>query len=177
MDDQDVPERLAGLVAMSSGDGRLDTLIRLTCGRALSLPPLSSEVDLIDGTSDREAVVAAFTEQFATDVSGIVENQRAMLVSALGKNVFRTTVAIFIADFVPRVWAGLGALAMGKPGNGGPVQWNHDTGPDRRAVERIRACGGASAKTRPGDDGGRSAAWGGAAQLPGCANLGARGVR
>ncbi len=49
---------------------RLDTLIRLTCGRALSLPPLPSEVDLIDGTSDREAVVAAFAEQFAVDVIG-----------------------------------------------------------------------------------------------------------
>jgi len=51
---------LARLVALSSGDTRLDTLIRLTCGRALSLAPLSSEVDLVDGKSDREAVVAAF---------------------------------------------------------------------------------------------------------------------
>jgi len=52
-----VPERLARLVAMSSGDGRLDTVIRLTCGRALSLAPLPSEVDLIDGKSDGESVV------------------------------------------------------------------------------------------------------------------------
>jgi hypothetical protein len=124
-----LPARLAGLVALSSGDPRLDTLIRLTCGRALSLPPLPSEVDMIDGTSDREAVVAAFAEQFAVDVTGIGENQRAELLSVLGKNAFRAVVAIFIADFVPRVWAGFEALGMGKPGNGGPVEWDHDTDP------------------------------------------------
>ena len=120
---------MAGLVALSSGDTRLDTLIRLTCGRALSLPPLPSEVDLVDATSDREAVVAAFAEQFAVDVTGVGENQRAQLVSALGKNAFRAVVAIFIADFVPRVWAGFGALGMGKPGNDGPIEWDHDTDP------------------------------------------------
>jgi len=144
--DERIPERLAGLVAMSSGDTRLDTRIRLTCGRALSLPPLPSEVDLIDGASDHEAVVAAFAEQFTVDVSGIGENQRARFVSALGKNAFRVTVAIFVADFVPRVWAGLEALGMGKPGNGRAPDWDHDTDPIGAllndfapAVARLRA--------------------------------------
>src|SRR5690348_1465821 len=114
---------------MSSGDSRLDTRIRLTCGRALSLPPLPTEVDLIDGAADNDAVVAAFAEQFAVDVSGIGANQRARFVSAVGKNAFRVTVAIFIADFVPRVWAGLGALGMGKPGNGGIPEWDHEADP------------------------------------------------
>ena len=92
---------------MSSGDTRLDTLIRLTCGRALSLPPLPTEVDLVDGQSDGDSVVAAFAEQFAIDVSGIGAHQRKQLLSTLGDNAFRTVVAIFVADFVPRVWAGL----------------------------------------------------------------------
>jgi alkylhydroperoxidase family enzyme len=127
--DEGIPDRLAGLVAMSSGDPGLDTLIRLTCGRALALPPLPTEVDPIDGTSDREAVVEAFAEQFTVDVTGIGENQRAQLLAALGNNAFRAVVAIFIADFVPRVWAGLEVLGMGKPGNGGPVRWDHDTDP------------------------------------------------
>ncbi|AGB24308.1 hypothetical protein Mycsm_04054 [Mycobacterium sp. JS623] len=146
MADEGIPGRLAGLVAMSSGDTRLDTLIRLTCGRALSLPPLPTEVDLIDGTSENEAVVVAFAEQFTVDVSGIGENQRARFVSALGKNAFRVVVTIFIADFVPRVWAGLGALGMGKPGNGGIPDWDHDTDPIGAllgdfapAVARLRA--------------------------------------
>jgi alkylhydroperoxidase family enzyme len=113
-DDQAIPERLAGLVAMSSGDTRLDTLTRLTCGRALTLPPLPTEVDLADGRSESESVVAAFAEQ---------------LVSALGDNAFRTVVTIFVADFIPRVWAGLDALGMGKPGNGGTPNWDHDADP------------------------------------------------
>lgn len=115
------------MVALSSGDARLDTLIRLTCGRALSLPPLPSEVDPVNGTS--ESVVAAFAEQFTVDVTGIGDNQRATLFSAMGNNAFRVVVAIFIADFVPRVWAGFGALGMGKPGNAGSVEWDHDTDP------------------------------------------------
>ena len=146
MADEGIAERLAGLVALSSGEARLDTLIRLTCGRALSLPPLPVEVDLIDGASECDSVVAAFAEQFTVDVSGVGENQRAQFVSALGTNAFRVTVAIFIADFVPRVWAGLEALGMGKPGNGGAVRWDHDTDPIEAllndfvpAVARLRA--------------------------------------
>jgi hypothetical protein len=144
-DDLEISERLAGLVAMSSGDERLDPLIRLTCGRALSLPPLPTKIDPIDGTSDREAVVVAFAEQFATDVSGIGAHQREQLLSALGDNAFRTVTAIFIADFVPRVWAGFDALGMGRPGNGSAVAWDDDTDPTRPllkgfapAVARLR---------------------------------------
>jgi alkylhydroperoxidase family enzyme len=128
-DDQGIAERLAGLVATSSGDTGLDTLVRLTCGRALSLPPLPTEVDLADGPSASGSVVAAFAEQFAIDVSGIGAHQRKQLVSALGDKAFRTVVAIFVADFVPRVWAGLDALGMGKPGNGGTPNWDHNVDP------------------------------------------------
>ncbi|HTF09095.1 MAG TPA: hypothetical protein VK659_13065, partial [Asanoa sp.] len=144
-DEQEIPERLAGLVAMSSGDTRLDSLVRLTCGRALSLPPLPTEVDVVDGQSESESVVAAFAEQFAVDVSGIGAHQRKQLVSTLGDKAFRTVTAIFIADFVPRVWAGLDALGMGKPRNDGTPDWEHDTDPTRSllkgfapAVARLR---------------------------------------
>ena len=122
-------DRVAALVAMSTGDGRLDTLTRMTCGRALSLDPLPMELDWDEGVSEPESVVAAFTEQFAVDVSGIGANQRKQLASALGDNVFRTVVMIFVADFVPRVWAGLDAFGLGKPGNGGDVAWDHEADP------------------------------------------------
>src|SRR3954465_9977435 len=89
MADSGMAGRLAGLVALSSGDARLDALIRLTCGRALTLRPLPAEVDLIDGTSEDEAVVAAFAEQFAVDVTGIGEHQRKQFVKTLGDKVFR----------------------------------------------------------------------------------------
>src|SRR5262245_61220316 len=97
---------------MSSGDSELDTLIRLTCGRTLALPPLPSEVDPGDVASETGPVVSAFAEQFAVDVSGISANQRDKFLGALGNNAFRTVAAIFIADFVPRVWAGFDALAL-----------------------------------------------------------------
>jgi alkylhydroperoxidase family enzyme len=129
MDDSEMPGRLAGLVALSSGDARLDALIRLTCGRALTLRPLPAEVDLIDGSSEDEAVVAAFAEQFAVDVSQISDHQRKQFASTLGDKTFRVVVAIFIADFVPRVWAGLDALGLATPGDDEPIEWDHDTDP------------------------------------------------
>jgi alkylhydroperoxidase family enzyme len=114
---------------MSSGDTRLDTLIRLTCGRALSLPPLPTEIDLLDGHTEGDSVVAAFAEQFAVDVSGIGAHQRKQLLSALGEKAFRAVVAIFVADFVPRVWAGLDAIGLGKAGNCGTPDWDRDADP------------------------------------------------
>jgi alkylhydroperoxidase family enzyme len=122
-------EQLGRLVGMSSGDLRLDAAIRLTCGRALKLKPLPCEADLFEGTSDDESVVAAFAEQFATDVSMIGDGQRSRLLEVTGDRALRVVSAVFVADFVPRVWAGFEALGMGKPGNGGQVVWDHDTDP------------------------------------------------
>jgi alkylhydroperoxidase family enzyme len=127
--DERLADRVSALVAMSSGDSRIDTLTRLTCGRALSLHPLPMELDWDEGVSEPEHVVAAFTEQFAVDVSGIGANQRKQLASVLGDNVFRTVVMIFVADFVPRVRAGLDALGLGKARNGEVVEWDHDADP------------------------------------------------
>lgn len=115
----DASQRIAGLVAMSSGDAARDTLIRLTCGRTLSLPPLPVPVDP-DGA---DPVVTAFAEQFCVDVTGIGENQRNRFLEAMGDSAFRVVVAVFIADFVPRVWAGCAALGLGRPGEG-PVDWD-----------------------------------------------------
>lgn len=144
MGSQELADRLAELVALSSGDRGLDTLIRLTCGRALSLPPLPVEVDVVD--SERDAVVAAFAEQFAVDVSGIGDNQRTQLLAVLGEKAFRTVVMIFIADFVPRVRAGCEALGLGRHGGREAVAWDHDTDPIDAllngfvpAVARLRA--------------------------------------
>jgi alkylhydroperoxidase family enzyme len=127
--DERLADRVSALVAMSSGDSRIDTLTRLTCGRALSLHPLPMELDWDEGLTEPEHVVAAFTEQFAVDVSGIGANQRKQLASVLGDNVFRTVVMIFVADFVPRVRAGLDALGLGKARNGEVVEWDHDADP------------------------------------------------
>jgi alkylhydroperoxidase family enzyme len=122
-------DRLARLVASSSGDRRADTLIRLTCGRALALTPLPVPVDLTDSRSDRDAVLVAFAEQFATDVTGIGEHQRARFLELFGDNAFRTAVSVFIADFVPRVWAGGEALGFGRPGFITEAAWDDEADP------------------------------------------------
>ncbi|TFV58482.1 carboxymuconolactone decarboxylase family protein [Mycobacterium sp. PS03-16] len=114
---------------MSSGDQRLDAVIRLTCGRALRVVPLPIEVDLFEDKSDCESVVAAFAEQFATDVTGIGDNQRRQFAKALEDNAFRVAAAIFVADFVPRVAAGFEAIGLGAPVNGAAVAWDHETDP------------------------------------------------
>lgn len=129
MTHHELPERLAGLVALSSGDSSDDALIRLTCGQALSLPPLPAPVDLADELTEQKAVLAAFAEQFAVDVSGIGDNQRKRLLATAGDNALRTVVTIFIADFVPRVWAGCEALDLGRPGHTANVAWNLDADP------------------------------------------------
>ena len=55
-------------------------------------------------------VVAEFAEQFSVDVSAITGEQRSRLLKALGDSTFGVVVQMYIADFVPRVRAGLEAL-------------------------------------------------------------------
>lgn len=125
----ELPERLARLASLSSGDERADALIRLTCGRALALPPVPPPTDLPDERTDREAVLVAFAEQLTVDVTGIGDNQRARFMEVWGDDAFRVVVAIFLADFLPRVWAGCEALGLGKPGWVAEVEIDRDTDP------------------------------------------------
>lgn len=113
------------LVALSSG--RLTGLVRTVCAQTLSLPPLPSEVSAAEPSSDVEAVVAEFAEQFSVDVTGVTAEQRSALIGALGANTFGVVTAMYIADFVPRVRAGLEALGVGGQYLGwvaGPVVWD-----------------------------------------------------
>jgi alkylhydroperoxidase family enzyme len=70
--------------------------------------------------------VTEFADQFAVDVSGITDEQRAALSTALGKATFPVVVRIYLADFLPRVKAGLAALGLPT------VWWNSEpeTAPD-----------------------------------------------
>ena len=62
-----------------------------------------------------DPAVAEFAEQFRVDVSMVTDAQRDRLRDALGKQAFGAVVQMFIADFVPRVRAGLGALEVALP--------------------------------------------------------------
>jgi alkylhydroperoxidase family enzyme len=121
-------DELTRLVALSPGDGRTTALIRRICARTLGLPALPAEGAGRDGY----AVVAEFAEQFSTDVTGISVEQRSRLWKVLGDTTFGVVTQMYIADFVPRVRAGLEALGVGAEYLGwtvGPVAWDHTTDP------------------------------------------------
>ena len=121
-------DELTRLVALTPGDGRMTGLVRRVCAETLSLPPLPAEVAVSGPGSDAEAAVADFAEQFSIDVSMIGDDQRKRLWSALGDNTFGVVVQMYVADFVPRVRAGLEALGVGQPYLGwadGRIVWDH----------------------------------------------------
>jgi len=121
-------DQLTRLVALSSG--RITALVRQVCAQALSLPPLPAEVAVQGPESEAEAVVAEFAEQFSADVTGITGDQRSRLFKQLGDSTFGVVVAMYIADFVPRMRAGLEALGVGSEYLGwvrGQVEWDHNT--------------------------------------------------
>jgi alkylhydroperoxidase family enzyme len=125
-------DELTRLVALSPGDGRAAALIRRVCAQTLWLPALPAEVAVTGPGSDADAVVADFAEQFSMDVSMIGDQQRSILWSALGDNTFGVVVQMYIADFVPRVRAGLEALGVGQRYLGwadGRVAWDQTTDP------------------------------------------------
>jgi alkylhydroperoxidase family enzyme len=125
-------DELTRLVALSPGDGRTAALIRRVCAETLALAPLPAEVTVGGPGSDAEAVVADFAEQFSTDVSMIGGEQRSRLWNTLGDGIFGTVVQMYVADFVPRVRAGLEALGVGDEylgWVGASVSWDHATDP------------------------------------------------
>ncbi|OBH34271.1 hypothetical protein A5692_13265 [Mycobacterium sp. E342] len=127
-------DQLTRLVALSPGapaDARVAALVRRVCAETLSLPPLPSPVDVGAPESEAEAVVADFAEQFSADVSAITEGHRARLVKHLGDGAFGVVVSMYVADFVPRVRAGLEALGVGSEYMGwvNGVSWDHTTNP------------------------------------------------
>src|SRR6201993_4580309 len=142
-------DQLTRLVALSPGDGRITGLVRRVCAQAVSLPPLPACVEVGEPESEAEAVVAQFAEQFSVDVSAISVEQRSLLWKHLGDSTFGVVTQMYIADFIPRVRAGLDALGVGSEYLGwvsGPISWDPTTEPSDLvfndflpAVARLRA--------------------------------------
>lgn len=104
----DILAELNALVALSGG--AVGAAVRAVCARTLGLPPLPAEVDGDQAGAD--PAVAEFAEQFSVDVSVITEAQRDRLRDAMGDKAFDAVVQMYIADFVPRVRAGLEAVGV-----------------------------------------------------------------
>ncbi|WP_156687998.1 carboxymuconolactone decarboxylase family protein [Mycobacterium sp. Marseille-P9652] len=123
---------LTRLVGLSPGDGRASALVRRVCAQTLSLPPLPAPVEVGEPESEAEAAIAEFAEQFSADVSAITGKHRSRLWKALGDSMFGVVVLMYIADFVPRVRAGLEALGVGSEHLdwvNGPISWDHMSDP------------------------------------------------
>ncbi|MBU9765687.1 carboxymuconolactone decarboxylase family protein [Mycobacterium sp. TNTM28] len=128
MDTAGVPAVLLGelthLVAVSPPPlADINAAVREVCASALGLPPLPAETR--GGAVD--PMVTEFAEQFTVDVTAINAAQRAAFSDLLGADVFTVSTLIYIADFLPRVRAGLSALGVVWPA--GPVEWDHHTNP------------------------------------------------
>src|SRR5689334_14923392 len=125
-------DQLARLVSLCPGDGRVAALVRRVCAQTMSLPPLPASADVGEPESEAEAAVAEFAEQFSADVSSVTAEQRSRLWKQLGDRTVGVVVQVYIADFIPRVRAGLEALGVGAQYLGWvaqPITWDHTTDP------------------------------------------------
>src|ERR1700744_37544 len=126
-----------------------DARVGAVGAQTLALPPLPTEVEAGEPESDSEAVVLEFAEQFSADVSAIGVERRSRLWKQLGDSTFGVVVQMYIADFVPRVRAGLEGVGVGSEYLGWtrtPIVWDHSTDPSAMvfddfmpAVARMRA--------------------------------------
>jgi AhpD family alkylhydroperoxidase len=118
------------LVALSPEGslGRINALVRAKCARVLGLPALPSEISVDAPESVAEEAAVDFAEQFSVDVTGVSEFQRQRLLSERGGAAFEAVVLTYIADFAPRVLAGLGALGLGAAPPSIP-EWDHERNP------------------------------------------------
>lgn len=120
---------LGRLVAIAPPEhGRVTALVRQTCGKTLSLPPLPAEVDVDGPVDEAESVAVEFAEQFSTDVSSVGDDLRSRFTSVLGKSAFPAVVSTYFADFLLRVRAGFEALGLSVPWSD-QVAWDHDSVP------------------------------------------------
>ncbi len=120
----DLLHELTHLVALSPPKlADINADVREVCASTLGLPPLPAETR--GGAVD--PMVTEFAEQFSMDVTGVTTAQRAAFSDLLGPDVFTVTMLIFVADFVPRMRAGLTALSVEWPAE--PVVWDHETNP------------------------------------------------
>jgi hypothetical protein len=118
------PAVLSALPALSPPKlADINADIREVCAAVTGLRPLPAESR--GGAVD--PMVTEFAEQFSTDVTGINVAQRAAFSDLLGPDTFGVATLIFIADFVPRVYAGLSSIGVDCPTD--VAAWDHDTNP------------------------------------------------
>ncbi|MDH6676083.1 hypothetical protein M2284_000271 [Rhodococcus sp. LBL1] len=120
----DTLDRLVAVVP-AFGDSPLTAVTRQACAVTLSLPALPAP-EPAPSAPDAPPAALVFAEQFCVDVSGIDDGMRTALATALGGRTGVYVQTLYVADWVPRVRAGLDAL-FGAPGTAWPVPTTWDT--------------------------------------------------
>lgn len=138
---------LTSLIALSPPAERpVNALLRQTCAQTVGLMPLPFQSP--GGAAPENAeVVAEVAEQFSTDVSALTDQQRGAFLALFGAKAFHVAALMFIADFVPRVRAGLAALEM--PGFADPDEWDTEGDPVDLLVNRFTGTVGALRELDP----------------------------
>ncbi len=104
---------LGGLVAMwPSSVSEIDlATMRMVTAEGLGLTPLRRPPTGPRRTAPvPQAIVMAFAEQFAVDVSQISDDLREAWLEATARDAFDGALAIYVADFAPRVRSVLDSL-------------------------------------------------------------------
>ena len=86
-----------------------------------------------------EPAVVEFAEQFSVDVTGISDDLSASdCCRRWAGDAFGAVVLTYIADFVPRVLAGLRVLGLGGGrSDGTQLEWDHTTDPADEVFNRF----------------------------------------
>jgi alkylhydroperoxidase family enzyme len=93
---------LIAATAAIPGHPALGGSIRALCGETISLPPLQPAVSAV-ANDDAERAALALTEQFCIDVSSVGDDLRGPFMQHFGASAFAAGLAIYLADFTPRV--------------------------------------------------------------------------
>ena len=94
-------ELIAATTAIQ-GHPQLVGAIRALCAQTTSLPPLQPAASAAV-TDDAGRAALALAEQFCLDVSSVGDDLRGPFIQHFGEAAFATGLAIYLADFVPRV--------------------------------------------------------------------------
>jgi AhpD family alkylhydroperoxidase len=126
----DALNNLIAATATIDGQSRPVALFRELCAETLSLTALSHGTAPAFGDiagwrtanaySENERVGLAFAEQFSIDVSAIDDDSRAAFQRVFGGEAFAAALAIYIADFTPRLRRALEQIF--RPANEGWAQ-------------------------------------------------------
>jgi hypothetical protein len=94
---------LIAATAVIEGHPQLGDAIRALCAQTIALPPLQPAAADATATDDAGRAALALAEQFCIDVSSVGDDLRGPFLQHFGSGAFAAGLAIYLADFMPRV--------------------------------------------------------------------------